>query len=379
MVFNQSLPRMVGLLSMIATLSAGSAAGVADGATLRTDAAAPVSLSGTEIVRAESGWHDSPGDAEREASTALDAAVVRETDRLRAAGKRVIGGLTHSALVEERSEAGRSSFKCNMRRDLNWVEEAQRVMGMVSGPVGPMSGEQVALEATLIGRAQAHPTLAGLHSPVFTNPRITNSNVTLGDVIVSTPTSAVSEEFVFNNASDQQQTKTFTIRLSVTNGEVFVYNRGIVTTTEATANLKIDAIGVGASGRFTRQVSISNSTTSSTTTVKDYTEQFTQTIPPRTSLRLRTTREIINQEYSLKGPVTFDGTITAYRTYKDVYGCGEFNTRRCSRMKTTAHPVTLSNLLSAQDRTLEVDGKLTIHSSENTRTTTTWSSSPITN
>src|SRR5690606_26962733 len=110
----------------------------------------------------------------------------------------------------------------------------------------------------------------------------------------------------------------------------------------------------------------------SRTVNRTYTEEFSQRVDPYKTLVIKIRREILTDLYKLDGYIVFDGEVKIVHKYKDVYACGPFGTSRCSRIKTSNETLKLSQLLTAAERTLQLNGKVTISSSENTKTTTSY-------
>lgn len=386
------------------------------GASLRAQAApapAPDSIvapppmpgSGTENVIGESGWKARPGDAEREASSRLDAEVRRVTQQLYGQGRRVIGGVTYAVTFTERRMGGSAEYQARMRRQINWVSNApsrmallervrlaqantgnnkamspvvpgqEQVAALIAPASGVPAGEEITyLEEELARRALAKPALAGRYSPTFSAMKITRAAVTVGDEVVTLPSAVVTDQFTIENHTDAAQTRHYQKTLRVTESEGYSFAKSVQSTDNVTATLSYspaNAAGFGGSiqGSKTWQMTIAKTTSHQLEQSKEFAESFDLVVDPHTALTNTITREVIRQSFSLRGPITFDGTITTLRTVKDVYACGPFGTKRCSRQKTTSYADKLSDILSPEERTVSVDGKVTLATAESTRST----------
>lgn len=327
-------------------------------------------------MRAESGWNPSVGDAEYEAQRAIEAQIQSTMRRLESTGRSVVGGTSYSTNCRERRNGEYLEYMCFARSDIHWVEQPGLVEdNLKAAPAAP--GADIVVEQELLARARPAIKPDGSTTLRLKTLRIVKSDVKTGALISSLPSSVARKQYIVNNATDQHQKKSITLSVTTREGEVFRFTNSVTTANEIQFGLKFSI--ADASGRRAWTTVIGRERTSSREVTEAHTEEFTQEVPPHTTLVVTITREVLSEVFALSGTITFDGTIESVRTVKDVYACsrGPFRTGRCVRMKTTKKSYDLSQLLPEQRRTIKVDGRATISSSANTTSTTTYESRPL--
>ena len=339
----------------------------------------PKTSSGTEYAYAQSDWHYSLGDAERDCIQKIEGEISSIVSSLESGGKRVVGSTHYSIDSEEREVGDKVEYRCSSSSEINWVENnslnknKQKGIDLSDKMVVQNNPSFTILEDELLNRfkkkyKKSYTTME------FNNIVVLESNVSVKDKISSLPSSFSEEIYVSENPTNTQQTKNIKISVSTTEGERVTLDKSITTRNETQFGFGFTAKVFNANGSIKQSIEmkIGSSRETSRTINRTYTEEFSQKVEPYKTLIIKIKREVLTDLYKLGGYLVFDGEVKIIHKYKDVYACGPFGLDRCSRTKTSTQTLKLSQLLSLEERTLNLDGQVTISSSENTKTTTSY-------
>lgn len=327
--------------------------------------------SGTEVVYAESNWYYSLGEAERDCIVRLDQKVFSTTQRLEREGKRTIGSTNYSIQSDERVWNDKIEYKCSGTTEINWVSIMENLK---SSNKSTFSFTQnpiiVVLEDEMLNRFKKKYT-QGYHSMELKNIQILKSDIKVGKKVSSLPSTYNEENYILQNCTSQVQTKNVRLTVVTTEGENYLFNRSIMTRDSTTAGLSFNVSGFNPSISQvqSRDLTISSTRGAMISRNETYQEDFSQVVNPLKALIIKIRREIINEVFILEGPILFDAKVIVTDRWKDVYACGIFGTDRCSRWKEETKTFMLSQILSEEERTFQLDGNVSISSSKNTRTT----------
>lgn len=213
----------------------------------------------------------------------------------------------------------------------------------------------------------------------LTDVSIERSDVRLGTKLNSLPVSISEQDYVARNATSQEQTRSFKINITVVDRESYTFARALVSrqTNSTTMGFNIYGVSASTTGGTERSLTLNCTTVNEITNTRNYSEEFEQRVRPNTVMIIKVRRLSTNDVYSILGSLTIDGTVTVTTRHGDWYGCGPFNTDRCHRWRTRHTPYRLSSLLSAEQRTFDMGGRVTMSSSENTSTEISYAEFPI--
>lgn len=327
--------------------------------------------SGTETVYAESEWHYSLGDAERECIENIDREINDTVRDLESGGKRIIGSTHYSISSEEREENDETEYKCSANSDINWVYNTEKAGSYKSNN---KIDEQrfIILEDELLARFIKNYG-SSYHSIAIDKIVMLASDVKVGNKISSLPTTANEQIYVSRNCSSEEQAKNIKLSVSTTEGEKFTYDKSITTRNEASFGLTYKIFS--AAFKQSWDMKIGSSQETSIIRNKTYQEDFQHKVKPSKELIIKIKREVLNDIYKLEGFILFDGVVKVTFYKKDCQDTG-FGRRNCKHKYWDVY-LNLSQHLTEEERKFVLDGQATISSSDNTRTTTYYSENAI--
>jgi hypothetical protein len=314
----------------------------------------------------------------------------------------MIGGTTESITCRERTQGGDIQHQCSTRSEVRWVEGGA-VSALVGGSSLGVDQSQAASQGGTQPLSSGSPTggasytvledelmarFKAKHGPNYDSMALKGvsviaSDVRIGEKISSLPTSVSEENYVAKNDTSTAQTRHFVVSVSAVDRERYEFSKSVVSGTRLTGELSFEikagdlTLGGSGTSERTRTLTLGNTRETTRETTRSYEENFDQTVQPRTVLFIKVQRESRNDIYKLEGGILFDGDVDVVHRWKDVYACGAFGTDRCHRWKERTDKYKLSQLLPAEQRRFELDGRVTVSSAANTSTVVTYAETPL--
>lgn len=255
------------------------------------------------VVKAESRWHDSPGDAEAEAQQRMDRELRRAESTIRNAGGRVERILHETTRMTERKNGDSTEWKAEMRARVTWSTDSNLI-----------SSEEVGIVPVSV-KVMDH-LLNVLGDTPGTRPfsmRIDNLTAVGGEItideskLIKFPDRIREEVFVFDNLLGSQEIKrNQTFSVTTETGRTVTVETSLEQTKQIDATLDFPYIKIGALGseRFT----LTKTDEQNFRKTEVLSEELNFTIPPRKKVTITLRMVESTARYPFAGAVIFDGT-----------------------------------------------------------------------